>query len=765
MIVPFFLEDMEPVRHSVRFKPTSVVDSPLSTHADLDDLDSEMICAIGYVEPKYQSLTEKGIRLLCSELLELKKASAEEMRKNVFANYTAFIRTSQELGELELELSTMQTLIRTHAVLIRDLLNGVHLQSTPDATNDVNAGKLSTEERRESSMELETRLVTLTDMFDVSFAECRIEDAVNAVIDVERMVIEVERGDMLSPTAAHLSSVFAERKARLVTHLLQTSWAVHRYELRKRVSDLTKLGEGAHAHTLLLKSYDSRIQNGAKSLRPTCSWYAGAYVGKLAQLYFSMILQASHDSLKVFGNALEFASELVLWTCKETEDYLMLVKKHVMSLSVSACGVSAIVDAIQISVGYCTLLESQGMSLCPLILKALKPCLDGVLDKCLRRMEEAIVVYCASDNWAFCDETMVPVCLGGRKANAASSVKISSSAHKLLMMVQGLLRDTTFMISSQFVKSIYEGVANVFGLYVKLLMQALPRVDEAENGVHGADDGMKLVHADSEAQQLVILGNAAALADDLLPLSVLKWQESVCMEAYKKERAEIQLEQKDWRKRLQRMVDELRDTICEQHVLELLFDEREKLLLTADLYMCVHDEEKALAWLQHPMPSSPFQALFKKFHGLEQEARIVLAGRERVIVMLFMRLTEAFAVWLSKDEYFWGSLENESKPLAFLGLRQFVFDMQFVVEIASTGRYASRKMHHTISAMVDRAKRAFSEWNADTESELEGIEWFEENAKSAMDVILTDISSAESDKQDFEESVIEVESHEEADNP
>jgi len=32
------------------------------------------------------------IRHLCSYLVELKKASAEEMRKSVYANYGAFIR-------------------------------------------------------------------------------------------------------------------------------------------------------------------------------------------------------------------------------------------------------------------------------------------------------------------------------------------------------------------------------------------------------------------------------------------------------------------------------------------------------------------------------------------------------------------------------------------------------------------------------------------------------------------------------------------------
>lgn len=38
------------------------------------------------------SINLQEIRQLCSYLLELKRASAEEMRRSVYANYTAFIR-------------------------------------------------------------------------------------------------------------------------------------------------------------------------------------------------------------------------------------------------------------------------------------------------------------------------------------------------------------------------------------------------------------------------------------------------------------------------------------------------------------------------------------------------------------------------------------------------------------------------------------------------------------------------------------------------
>nr|POE88672.1 exocyst complex component exo84a [Quercus suber] len=57
-----------------------------------------------YVTSKCQTMNEKEIRHLCSYLVELKKASAEEMRKSVYANYGAFIRTSREISDLEGQL-------------------------------------------------------------------------------------------------------------------------------------------------------------------------------------------------------------------------------------------------------------------------------------------------------------------------------------------------------------------------------------------------------------------------------------------------------------------------------------------------------------------------------------------------------------------------------------------------------------------------------------------------------------------------------------
>jgi len=70
-------------------------------------------------------------------------------------------------------------------------------------------------------------------------------------------------------------------------------------------------------------------------------------------------------------------------------------------------------------------------------------------------------------------------------------------------------------------------------------------------------------------------------------------------------------ELKDWRRKLQRGVDRLRDHLCRQHVLELIYysDEPES-QLSPETYLNLDNDGGDPNWLQEPMPSPIFQASF-----------------------------------------------------------------------------------------------------------------------------------------------------------
>ncbi|CAM8898739.1 unnamed protein product [Rhodiola kirilowii] len=70
---------------SIRVRGTPVKENGVKVEEGLNAFKSDKFDAEGYVQSKC-SLNEKEIRQLCSYLQDLKKASAEEMRKSVYAN-------------------------------------------------------------------------------------------------------------------------------------------------------------------------------------------------------------------------------------------------------------------------------------------------------------------------------------------------------------------------------------------------------------------------------------------------------------------------------------------------------------------------------------------------------------------------------------------------------------------------------------------------------------------------------------------------------
>ncbi|CAO2815909.1 unnamed protein product [Amaranthus hypochondriacus] len=68
-------------------------------------------------------------------------------------------------------------------------------------------------------------------------------------------------------------------------------------DLRAATSALKKLGDGPHAHTLLLSAHLHRYPYNMQNIRPSSSSYGGAYTAALSQLVFSAIAEAT-----IFGN-------------------------------------------------------------------------------------------------------------------------------------------------------------------------------------------------------------------------------------------------------------------------------------------------------------------------------------------------------------------------------------------------------------------------------------------------------------------------------
>ncbi|XP_058074334.1 exocyst complex component EXO84B-like [Magnolia sinica] len=692
----------------------------------------------GYLQSKCQTMNEKEIRHVCSYLLDLKKASAEELRISVYSNYASFIRTSKEISDLEGELLSIRNLLSTQAALIHGLAEGVHVDSLSTGPEGSAAHDSSDVEDREPT-DIENWAAELPDILDVLLAERRVDEALAALDEGEHVAAEAKEKNTLSPAALmSLQTAIAEHRQKLADQLAEAACqpSTRGVELRAAVSALKRLGDGPRAHTLLLNAHYQRFQYNMQSLRPSSTSYGGAYTAALSQLVFSAIAQAASDSLAVFGDEPAYASELVMWSTKQTEAFALLVKRHALASSAAAGGLRAAAECVQIALGHCSLLEARGLALCPVLLRLFRPSVEQALNANLKRIEESTAALAAADDWVL---TYPPASTrtSSRSSNAPGMTfqpKLSSSAHRFNSMVQDFFEDVGPLLSMQLGGHTLEGLFQVFNSYVNLLIKALPSSVEDDGDFEGSGNNKLVSMAETEAQQIALLANASLLADELLPRAAMKLSPLQLAtgkdDSRRKasDRQNRQPEQREWKRRLQRSVDGLRDSFCRQHALDLIFTEDGDTNLSAEMYISMDGSVYEPEWF----PSPIFQELFTKLNRMASIAADMFVGRERFATVLLMRLTETVILWLSDDQSFWDDIEEGPRPLGPLGLQQFYLDMEFTMLFSAQGRYLSRNLQQVIKDIISRALAAFATTGMDPYSVLPEDDWFVEISQEAI---------------------------------
>uniref|UniRef100_A0A7N0TZ75 Exocyst component Exo84 C-terminal domain-containing protein n=1 Tax=Kalanchoe fedtschenkoi TaxID=63787 RepID=A0A7N0TZ75_KALFE len=700
---------------SARARGTPVKENGVKVGEGLNAFKSDKFDAEAYVQATC-SLNEKEIRQLCSYLQDLKKASAEEMRKSVYANYAAFIRTSKEISDLEVELSSIRNLLSTQAALVHSLAEGVNIESLNIAVSDGADENGLVGSRDGEPSDLEKWFVEFPDLLDVLLAERRVDEALSALDEGERIAAEAkEKKSLNTDVLASLQNIITERRQKLADQLAEAACqpSTRGKELRAAITALKNLGDGSRAHSLLLNAHYQRYQYNMLSLRPSSTSYGGAYTAALSQLVFSAIAQVASDSMAIFGQEPAYRSELVIWATKQTEAFALIVKRHALASSAAAGGLRAAAECVQIALGHCSLLEDRGLALCPVLMKLFRPSVEQALEANLKRIEESTAALAAADDWVLMPPNNARQ--SGRVLAASLGLtnqhKLSSSAHRFNAMVQDFFEDVGPLLSMQLGGQTLEGLFQVFDSYMNMLMKALP----AEEGNFEGSANKIIRMAETEAQQLALLANASLLADELLPRAAMKL--SPFSQANSKddprrtpsEKQNRHPEQREWKRRLASSVDRLKDSFCRQHALELIFSEEGDSNLSADMYINMNGNMEEIEWF----PSPIFQELFLKLYRLANLAADMFIGRERYATLLLMRLTETVILWLSEDQSFWDDIYEGPRPLGAVGLQQFYLDMKFVLCFASHGRYLSRNLNRVINDIISRAMEAFSSTGID----------------------------------------------------
>ncbi|KAK9268135.1 hypothetical protein L1049_010575 [Liquidambar formosana] len=670
-----------------------------------DDFPSfESITPQTKIDALYQSNTEKGIRKICCELLDLKDA-VENLCGNMQTKYSAFLRISEEVVEMEHELIELRKHISAEGILVQDLMSGVgrELEEWNQASGNIND-----DQQDPQICELEDPLPNKTEdhnmifleNIDVLLAEHKVEEAIEALDAEERSSPDLKGlGDPSSTEASSYRSAFLKRKAMLEDQLVEISTqpSVGILELKKALSGLIKLGKGPLAHQLLLTSYGSRLQRSIEAVLPSCSIYSETYSATLSKLVFSLISLTTKESDLIFGDNPVYTNRIVQWAEWEIESFVRLVKGNAPS-SETITALRAASICIQASLSHCAMLESQGLKLSKLLLVLLRPYIEEVLELNFRRARRVVLGLDENDE----SFPLSPCFASPLSAFATSSdITLIDSGMRLMFIVNDIVEQLTPLAILHFGGNILIRISQLFDKYVDALIKALPGPSEDENLTELKE--AILFRAETDSEQLALLGTAYTIADELLPEAVKRHRsaQNESKEAISGPTENIvpfastTTEYKDWRRHLQHSFDKLRDHFCRQYVLNFIYSREGKTRLDAQIYLTGNGED--LFWDSDPLPSLPFQALFMKLQQLATVAGDVLLGRERLQKILLARLTETVVIWLSDEQEFWGVFEDDSAPLQPLGLQQLILDMHFTVEIARFAGYPSRHIHQIVS--------------------------------------------------------------------
>ncbi|MCO5580887.1 hypothetical protein L7F22_034759 [Adiantum nelumboides] len=621
--------------------------------------------------------------------------------------------TSRELTELEGEILKMRTLVSEQASLVHGLVDAVQLEFFSDEPDLASEGALVVEENQVSLQGIEVVL----DNLDVFIAERRINEALTALFEGEEMIMEMSEDDLAGEALMQrLQRLLFERRERLTDQLMEVVQqpSTSRHELCAAISSLCRLGENHRAHSLLLKVHRQKLFSNVQGLRASSTWYGGAYTFTLSQFVFSALSQAAKDSQFLFGEQASCVSELVLWVSNEVADFASLLERHVL-LPASTIGcLHASVECVQTALGYCSLLEDEGLTLCPTLLKLFRPTLEKTLQAYVQHIKDSVVALALVDDWV----VSFPSGLTGAQSSAGvlTHMKLSSSAQKFQKLMQDFFEDAVSLANMQLGGLLLDNSAFLLDCYVDILIKAVPK-PRFDNSLHSKN----IVIAETEGQQLGLWANASAFAEEILP------REEARKRAQSTTSSSRGSVTREWKRRLQRSVERLRDLYCQNQVLDLFFNEEGLSNINADAYLLLEDDADSLP----TMPSPLFQELFFKLNNLNQVAGDVLPGRERTTISLLSKLLETFVLIL-EDHGFWEGIEAGARPLGQTGLQQFVLDMHFVIQIATQGHYSTRKIGTVVLEIINRAIEAFNAEGLDSYSILPEDEWFQEVAAGCI---------------------------------
>ncbi|GMI66420.1 hypothetical protein HRI_000311300 [Hibiscus trionum] len=704
-------------RQAMEYAADSETSSGMSSvSSDLDD------------ENELQSMTGKGIKHLCSELLELKAESDEDFHRNIFSNYSSFVRIFDEVKGMENELTQLKGQVLTQKKLVKDLIDGIHLKVLSEEIIDSILQESEFAEAAPPS-ELATHTNSISVTLDVLMLENRVDEAIAILQREDENLQRMQFEDNSSEDLLLLyNSAISEKKAMLTLQLtlLAENPRISAAELQKVLIGICRLGETHLASQLLLKYYHSRLATGRHNLQCSQSFLDGLYVMRLAKFVFSMISQAASSFKMLYGETTPRASELSQWAREETKLFVASFNKYVKSSSDVTQGLSKAVEAMQFAMSYCSLLKSQRLFLKPYLIKHIRSCMEEVLLIHIDHLKKVISMFTATDDWVLGRYLISGILSEGNYVVAGKHPEyclLTNSGRKLVTLLQATIADVTPLLPIQMEGSILIGLMNLFTEYIAILEEAITFK------THVSEKGSRRTLAESLPQQLSVLANLSTLQLFFFKIvrSFLRGPDYPNSELRKKNSIDfLQKELDGCILFIQEAVTKLKSHFCQQFINRMMSPETSSKIMLATC----NDSPQESSTFQGAMPSVAFQVLFFELRKVDKidEDNVF---EEDWLMELLRELIQSIFSWMVNNKEIWRNKENSPVQLSDI-ISQFVLDVHFLVEIVKYGGYFSNKPL-VLQSLVDTT---FTSAGLDPKREFDGDGWARNAANEAVQKLL-----------------------------
>ncbi|KAM7501493.1 hypothetical protein LguiB_000397 [Lonicera macranthoides] len=653
--------------------------------------DNSSLSSDGDVESELETMTGKGIKRLCSELLELKKASDEDFQKNIFTNYSAFLRVFDELEGMEDELLQLKHHISTQKGLIKNLLDDIYIKILPEMIVESKESDVCEEPPSPSIFETHTN--DISEILETLILEHRLDEAI-VILEMEDETFQSMELQENIPADVWISynSAMSEKRSMLSDQLTMVAEnpRVSAAELQMALVGLCRLGDSNLATQLLLNYYHLRIASGIRDLQFSETFSYGVQIREVAKFVFSMISQGARSLVALHGEMSPYVSELIQWAYEETKVFATCFNKYIKSISEISGGLSTAVEAVNIAMSYCSLLEKQRIVLQPCLIKHIRLCMEDVLCTHFNHFKKVVTIFTSTDAWVL-DRYLVSGILSEGSPSMVIGQQLeycllTNSGRKFVTLLQGITEDISSLVSLQMEGSIFEGLKDLLTEYIDILERVLI------NKTNDVEKNCSRVNmAESLEQQVSVITNM---------LVIIQFFSSIIRNVFK-DIDHLKFEIDSFILFIQESCIQIRTHCCMQFIHKMSLESNRK--LTSETYIQSQADSKILRDL---MPSTPYQGLFSELRKLEKLAEDNTIEVDWLMDLL-RELMEAIFVSISSNEEIFTINEEYLTDQHSGDFMQFILDIQFLVEIARCGGYLTDNMVNMSLDIISRMESAF----------------------------------------------------------